>query len=127
VVEVTGGAEAAEGEEGGEVEGEEPDASMEAHGTGVNKFFYWVAPTSLSDWVKLPELSPNDIAASRKIKVAFTGDLNRPVYTNPHFFGQEKHYLRAQIARIMHSTTLIPKGIYKSGEPDETSGYTEIE
>jgi hypothetical protein len=50
--------------------------------------------------------------------VAFTGELNRQIFTNPHFFGQEKHYLRAQIARIMHSTTLVPKGIYKVQEAE---------
>jgi radial spoke head protein 4/6 len=120
VVEITGAAEGGEGEEeGAGEEAGEPEAGMEAPGTGVNKFTYWVAPSSLSDWTKLPELSPADIAASRQVKVAFTGELNRAIYTNPHFFGQEKHYLRAQIARIMHSTTLVPKGIYKITDPVE--------
>jgi len=31
----------------------------------------------------------------------------------------EKHYLRAQIARISHSTTIIPKGLYKTVEDSE--------
>lgn len=93
VVEATGaGGEEEGGEEGGDAE---PEAGMEAPGTGVNKFTYFVAPSSLTEWTKLPDLSPSDIAASRQVKVAFTGDLNREIYTNPHFFGQEKHYLRS--------------------------------
>lgn len=62
---------------------------------GVNKFAYFVSHNSLSEWTKLPDLSLNDLLAARKIKVMFTGDLERPIYTNPFFFGQEKHYLRA--------------------------------
>jgi hypothetical protein len=50
----------------------------------------------------------------------FTGDLNRAIYTNPYFFGKEKHYLRAQIARISHSTTLCPKGQYRMGAFQES-------
>lgn len=70
----------------------------------------------MSDWVKLPELQPKELAASREIKVLFTGDLERTIYTNPYFFGQEKHYLRAQISRIVHSTTLYPKGLKRLDE-----------
>lgn len=104
----------AEGEvEGGDEEGgEEKPADFEAPGTGINKFTYWVAHSSLGAWTKLPDLSPKDVAAARGIKVLFSGDLERTIYTNPFFFGKEKHYLRAQIARISHSTTLCPKGIF---------------
>jgi radial spoke head protein 4A len=79
---------------------------------------YWVTDNSLDNWIKLPDLMPSDIIDSRKIKVNFTGDLNRYIYTNPFFQGQEKHYLRAQIARISHSTTLVPSGLFKVGEED---------
>ena len=81
------------GEEGGEGEGRPAD--QEAKGTGVNKFTYWVTDSILEKWTKLPDLSPADIKASRQIKVLFTGDLERPIFTNPFFFGREKHYLRA--------------------------------
>ncbi len=55
----------------------------------------------------------------------FTGDLEHKIITNPFFFKTEKTYLRAQIARIVHSTTIIPKGLYKTNpendkEVDET-------
>lgn len=115
VVEVTGDT-VAEGEEEAEVqaeeEGGEAGADMEARGSGVNKFSYYVTQDSMSTWTRLPDLSPSDIAASRAVKVGFTGELNKPIYTNPFFFGQEKHYLRAQIARIMHSTTLLPRALW---------------
>lgn len=105
-----------EGDEDGE---EERPPEFEPRGTGVNKFVYWVTTKILGQWTKLPDLLPSDINASRQIKVLFTGDLERKIYTNPFFFGLEKHYLRAQIARISHSTTIIPKGLYKTVEDSE--------
>ena len=64
-------------------------------------------------------MKPQDIVESRNIKVVFTGDLERKIYTNPFFFGQEKHYLRAQIARISHSTTLLPSGLWRKVEDND--------
>ncbi len=102
----------------GEEEGEKP-ASQEPRGQGVNKNVYWVTDSLLEKWIKLPDLSPNDIKASRQIKVLLSGDLERPIFTNPFFFGKEKHYLRAQIARIVHATTIVPKGLYKVNEENK--------
>lgn len=107
-----------EGEDEGEGEAEKP-ADFEARGTGVNQFVYWVAHDALSEWKQLPDLLPKDLSAARKIKVVFTGDLERKLVTNPFFHGKEKHYLRAQIARIHHGTTLVPRGLYKPTEDDE--------
>ena len=45
-----------------------------------------------------------------------TGDLSAEIDSCPPFPGREKHLLRAQLARIQHSTEIIPKGLY---EPDE--------
>ena len=110
----------AEGEaEGGEeegAEGEEKPADFEDKGTGVNKMTYWVTHRSFDQWTKLPDLAPSDLSAARSIKVLFSGDLNKTIYTNPFFFKSEKFYLRAQIARIYHSTTLCPKGLYRLQE-----------
>ena len=91
---------------------------MEAPGSGVNTYNYWVSHQSLGEWTKLPELLPSDIDAARSIKVMFTGDLERDIITNPFFKGKEKNYLRAQIARISHSTTLCPKDTFKVNEED---------
>lgn len=64
-------------------------------------------------------MHPKDIKAAREIKVSFSGDLERSIITNPFFFGKEKHFLRAQIARISHSTSIVPKGIYRTVEDSE--------
>jgi hypothetical protein len=45
--------------------------------------------------------------------------LNASIDSNPAFPGKERHFLRAQIARITHSTVIIPKGLY---EVDDESG-----
>lgn len=107
-----------EGNDGGDGENGKP-ADLEPRGTGVNKFVYWVTDNAMGKWVKLPDLSPVDIKVARQIKVLLTGDLERPIYTNPFFFGKEKHYLRAQIARIAHSTSIVPKGLHKLVEDNE--------
>lgn len=49
----------------------------------------------------------------------FTGDLEREIISNPFFFGKEMHYLRAQIARISHSTAICPDGSKKLSEESE--------
>jgi hypothetical protein len=54
------------------------------------------------------------------VKVNFSGDLNKVITTNPFFFKKESFYLRAQIARISHSTTLIPHQIYRFVEESTT-------
>ena len=38
-----------------------------------------------------------------------SGDLERPIFTNPFFFGKERNYLRAQISRIAQATAIVPK------------------
>jgi radial spoke head protein 4A len=107
--------------EGGEEEegGAEKPAEFEPRGSGVNKYVYWVTNNVLNIWTKLPDLNPSDIKAARKIKVLFSGNLDRKIHTNPFFFGLEKHYLRAQIARISFSTTIMPKGLFKLTEDND--------
>jgi hypothetical protein len=73
---------------------------FEPRGTGVNTMAYWVSNTADGPWEPLDDLEPVDLAASRTFKVAFTGDLQREIVTNPFYFKKEKDYLRAQIARI---------------------------
>lgn len=92
---------------------EEPElpSNFEKRGEGVNKYIYWVTDNILADWIQLPEVDPEHIKAARKFKHIMTGDLNADVLTNPPFPGKERHYLRAQIARIAHATTLHPKGL----------------
>jgi len=107
---VEGSAEAAATEE-------EKPADLEARGAGVNEFAYWVCNCpSDNKWSALPDLSPQDIEIARKVKVSFSGDLERRIITNPFMHKREKFLLRAQIARISLSTAIVPKGVFRLQE-----------
>jgi hypothetical protein len=114
------GVEDAEGGEGGA-----PVEGLEARGSGVNKFVYWVTNSPIDAWTILPDLKPNDIINARTIKYAISGNIDGKIYTNPFYFDTEKTYLRAQIARITQSTTLTPKGIFKFLEETEERDIVE--
>lgn len=120
VVEATaeGAEEVGEGE-GDEAAVDEKDPDQEEKGTGVNKYTYFVTNSPFTPWKKLPDLAPSHIEAARRVKVLFSGDLERDIICNPFFFGKEKNLLRAQIARITHSTQLVPAGSYKLNEESE--------
>ncbi len=100
-------------------DGDAAPTNMEPRGSGVNTFVYWATNSPLESWTLLPDLTPADIQAARDTKVYFTGELDRKIITNPFFFKTEKVYLRAQIARIAHSTTIIPKGVFKTNAENE--------
>lgn len=93
----------------------------------MNAFVYWVTDSCLGEWTQLPDLETKDLQAARDIKVLFTGDLDHDIITNL-FIGKERTYLRAQIARICHGTTVVPRGLYKLTEAEEEGGpQLEIE
>jgi len=85
----------------------------------VNKFAYWVTDSVTGEWTELPDATPDAISLSRQIKRLFTGNLDAEVVSNPFFKGKEKDLLRAQIARITMTTTLVPKGLYIKAEGNE--------
>ena len=95
------------------------DSDIEDRGIGVNSHIYWVTDDLLSDWIQLPDVEPKYIEAARSIKYIVSGDLNSEVNSNPKFPGKERHFLRAQIARIAHSTTIIPKDFMVPHEENE--------
>ena len=64
-------------------------------------------------------MNPKDITNARGIKYCISGDINKKLFTNPFYFETEKVYLRAQIARISQSTTLVPKGLFKFVEESD--------
>jgi radial spoke head protein 4A len=97
-------------------EEEERPSDFEKRGEGVNQFTYWVTDSVFNAWVELPDVTPEQIKVARKIRKLFTGNLNTTIVSNPHFPGKEKEYLRAQIARITHSTYLEPRGLHKTVE-----------
>jgi len=94
-------------------------ANIEARGQGTNEYVYWATDNILADWVQLPDVNPEHIKAARQFKHILTGDLNAEVLSNPPFPGKERHFLRAQIARIAHATTLHPKGLLEPHEEQE--------
>jgi len=65
----------------------------------------------MGDWQQLPNLTTEMLVQSKRIKHLLSGDLNKRLVTNPEFNGREKEYLRAQIARIVHSNTICPDGL----------------
>lgn len=72
-------------------------------------------------------MTPEHLVAARQVKKHFTGDLNAEMNTYPVFPGKERHYLRAQIARIASGTLLVPRGLYRVCEEDVSSIELEEE
>lgn len=73
---------------------------------------------SLEDWVRLPDITPEHVVQAQRIKHLLSGHLDSRLVTNPEFEGAEKVFLRAQLARIVHSTTLVPEGLWVKEEGD---------
>jgi len=117
----------AEGKGGTEIDIETMPEDFEAKGNpGVNNLTYWATSDLLGEWVELPDILPAQLDIARKIRRLFTGNLEEKIYSNPHFVGQEKHLLRAQIARIYHATTIVPKGKFE-GVEDEPQEIADTE
>lgn len=100
-----------------------PEFDVEPRGDGANTFTYWVSAGGCTPWVRLPAARASQIVASRNMKHIMTGNLDTPVLSMPWFPGKERHFLRAQIARISASCSLATKGWY---EPDEEAGAGKI-
>jgi radial spoke head protein 4A len=112
---------ATEEEEKGETPDEDkiPKAPIEQE-TGPNTNVYFVLSYFGGKWTLLPDVTPQQIVASRSIRQLFTGNLDAPVIAPPgRFDGTEKDLLRTLIARITHSCTLAPKGLYAPEEQPE--------
>ena len=54
-----------------------------------------------------------------------TGNLNANIDSCPPFPGKERHFLRAQIARIQHATEICPKGLFEIDEETNEQKYSE--
>lgn len=101
----------------GIVDSEGQNIEIEPRGSeGINKFCYWASNSPVGPWTTLPDLSVEEFKVSKGVKVNFTGDLERNIVTNPFYFKKERHLLRSAIARITFSTTLVPKGVYRTVE-----------
>jgi len=105
--------------------------------TGANKYSYWVCSYPGGPWEKLELLHPAQVVASRKLKKYFTGKLNAEVFGYPPFSmtqpngeivtWQEKHLLRAQIARISSACVLTPDGVFEKNDDEDGLTIRAIE
>jgi radial spoke head protein 4A len=86
---------------------------------GCNKYMYYVCQVLGGPFTLLDDVTPAQIRGARKICKLLTGNLAASVPSCPPFPGTERQFLRAQIARIGHATTLCPKGCFVPPEEDE--------
>jgi radial spoke head protein 4/6 len=103
------------------------DVQLEPGFKGLNRVSFWVASNPASQWVLLPDVTPQQINASRRVKKLFTGDLAAPVICSPAFDGNEAVYLRAQLSRIFSSTYITPTGALEKVEPEDDEAVEEDE
>eukprot|EP00892_Ulva_mutabilis_P000881 jgi/Ulvmu1/10794/UM069_0028.1 len=98
--------------------------------TGCNKYMYYACTNLGGPLTLLDDVTPDQIKAARRIHKLLTGDLDSVVGGFPAFPGRERHYLRAQVSRIAHATTLCPKGLYtmpeEAEEPEANEEYTAL-
>ena len=108
-----------------------PPVHVETRGNeGINKFTFWVSNSILESWYELPDITNEQIIASKRFKYHLTGDLNSKVKSFVNFPGKEMHLLKCQIIRILHSSCIVPKGYLKLSEnyKDQLEGkITELD
>jgi len=86
---------------------------------GANKHTYYVVNEPGEEWVRLPSVSPSQIVTARSITKFLSGHLKAKVSSFPEFPGEERHLLRAQIARISAGTIIAPMMYYQFDEDEE--------
>ena len=94
-----------------------PQKHVETRGNeGINHYTFWVSDSVLEYWNELPDITHEQLVASKKFKYIFTGDLNSKIKSFVAFPGKEMHLLKCQIIRILHSSCICPKGYQKLSE-----------
>lgn len=71
-----------------------------------------------AQWIKLPNVTMEQVVAARQFKRFFFGNLDADVPSYPPFNGKERHLLRTQIALIAGATSISPEGFYDLNEDD---------
>ncbi|DBA04287.1 TPA: hypothetical protein N0F65_002049 [Lagenidium giganteum] len=116
----------AEGEVPGQSEPE--DANAEEGAAGANKFTYWaMVDNGTYEWTRLPNVQRDQILIARQLRRFVHANLEGKVVGHPPFPGLEKHFLRAQIARISSSTVICPAGYFQTNEVGEIEPAAEPE
>lgn len=109
--------------EGLNPEDEEGIDEMKQEGrNGANKYSYWVTQTpesSISQWIKLPNVTMSQVVLARQFKKYLTGSLDSPITSYPPFPGTERNYLRTIISLIIGSTSISPAGYFELNEDDD--------
>jgi len=103
-----------------------PEYDVEPRGQGANACAYWVSKGGSSPWIRLPAARASHIVAARRMQKLLTGDLASPVLSSPWFPGEERHLLRAQIARITSSTVLAVSGWYQTDDESEQKNKLKL-
>jgi hypothetical protein len=94
-----------------------PPKHVESRGNeGINRYTFWVSDSLLEYWNELPDITHEQLVTSRLFKYLFSGDLNAKVKSFVPFPGKEMHLLKCQIVRILHSSSIVPKGYQKLSE-----------
>ena len=97
----------------------EVDVQAEPAYKGVNRLTFWVASHASDAWVQLPDITPQQLNAARKVRKYLTGDLNASVVSSPSFEWNEATLLRAQLSRILSATYISPANALEKVEPEE--------
>lgn len=93
---------------------------------GPNLYSYFVCTTLGGQWTLLPDLTPAQIVQSRCIRQMFSGSKNGPIRApKDRFEGDEHTLLRTFIARVSHSCTVAPVGLYQLEEEPEEGAQVE--
>ena len=75
---------------------------------------YNIIYIALDELIELPEISQEQMKASRLFKYYFTGDLYADVSSSFNYFpGFEIHLLKCQVLRIIHGSFIVPTGYLK--------------
>nr|CCC95050.1 unnamed protein product [Trypanosoma congolense IL3000] len=85
---------------------------------GANRLSFWVTSNPSAKWNLLPDVTPQQICAGRRIKRLFSGNLDAPVVCSPPFEWNESVYLRVQLSRIVSGTYISPVGALEEPEED---------
>ncbi|CBH17394.1 Flagellar radial spoke protein 4, putative [Trypanosoma brucei gambiense DAL972] len=94
---------------------------------GVNRLSFWVTSNPAAQWTLLPDVTPQQICAGRRIKRLFSGNLSAPVVCSPPFEWNESVYLRVQLSRIVSGTYISPLGALEEPEEDNEEDEDEDE
>jgi len=96
------------------------DETKQEGRNGANKYVYYVTQQfESSEWIKLPNVTMEQIVKVRQFKRLLTGNLDADVPSYPPFPGKEKNLLRATIAVIVSETSISPDGFFDLDDAED--------